>query len=127
LSGGNHLRDIAQARELAAVLLGPCAVTEPLRGMVADLLQPHEERQHDAPALHSIDVFEMVGQLLHRLLVKRRLLAAQGAEGFYLGLVGQVRDDALVGLEPAQDIGAHQVAERAIRVVLPVGKAFDER
>ena len=120
------LRDVAQTRELAAVLLSPRAVAEPLRWMVADLLQPHEKGQDDAPALHSIDVFELAGQLFHCLLVKRRLLAAQGAEGFHLGLVGQVGNDALVGLQASQDIGAHQVAERTVRVMRPVGEAFDE-
>ena len=126
LPGGDHLRDVAQTCELAAVLLGPRTVAEPLRGMVADLLQPHEKGQHDASALHPIDLFELAGEIVHRLLVKRRLLAAQGAEGFHLGLVGQVGNDALVGLQAPQDIGAHQVAERAVRVMRPVGEAFDE-
>src|SRR6266545_6909786 len=62
LPGAKHLRDVAQARELAAILLGPCAVAEPLRGVIADLLQPHEEGEHDAPALDSIDAFELVGE-----------------------------------------------------------------
>ena len=66
------------------------------------------------------------GQFFHCLLVKRRLLAAQGTEGFHLGLVGQVGNDALVGLQPPQDIGAHQVAQRTIRVMRPVREAFDE-
>jgi hypothetical protein len=82
LSGADHLRDVAQSRELAAVLLGPGAVAEPLRGMVADLLQPHEESEDDAPAFHSIDVFELAGEVVHRLLVERRLLAAQGQKTF---------------------------------------------
>ena len=126
LPGGDHLGDVAQTRELAAVLLGPGAVAEPLRGMVADLLQPHEEGEHDAPALHSVDVFELAGEIVHRLLVERRLLAAQGAEGLHLGLVGQVGNDALVGLHAPQDVGAHQIAERAVRVLRPVGEALDE-
>ena len=126
LPGADHLRDVAQSRELAAVLLGPGAVAEPLRGMVADLLQPHEESEDDAPAFHSIDVFELAGEVVHRLLVQRRLLAAQGAECLHLGLVGQVRNDPLVGLHASQNIGAHQIAERAIRVLRPVGEALDE-
>ena len=103
-----YLGDVAQTRELAAVLLRPRAVAEPLRGMVADLLEPHEQGQHDALALDAIGIFELAGQFLHRLLVERGLLAAQEAEGLHLGLVGQVGDDALVGLQPPQDIGAHQ-------------------
>src|SRR4051794_18984129 len=42
LPGGNDLRDVAQTRELAAVLLRPSPIAEPLRWMIADLLQPHE-------------------------------------------------------------------------------------
>src|SRR6267378_842250 len=62
----------------------------------------------------------MAGQFCHCLLIKRRLLTTQGAEGFHLGLVGQVGNDALIGLQPSQDIGAHQVAERTVRVMWPV-------
>ena len=62
----------------------------------------------------------------HRLLVERRLLAAQGAEGLHLGLVGQVGDDALVGLQAPQDVGAHQIAQRAVGVVRPLGEPLDE-
>ena len=76
MSGGNHLRDIAQARELAAVLLSPSVVAEPLRGMITDLFQPHEKGEDCASPLYSIDVFELARQLFHRLLVKRRLFAA---------------------------------------------------
>ena len=118
--------DLAQAGELAAVRFGPGAVAEPLRGMVADLLQAHQEGEHQAPPLHAVDLLELVGQVLHRLLVERRLLAAQGAEGLHLGLVGQVGDDALVGLEAAQDVGTHQIAQRRVRVLRPVGEALDE-
>src|SRR5262249_20714287 len=56
LARGHDLRDVAKARELAAVLLGPGAVAEPLRGMVANLLEAHEEGQHDASALYALDV-----------------------------------------------------------------------
>ena len=127
LPGGDHLGDLAQPRELAAVLLGPGAVAEPLRGMVADLLEPHQEGEHDAPALDAVGVVELVGEVVHRLLVERRLLAAQRAERLHLGLVGQVGDDALVGLQAPQNVGAHQLAQRAVGIVRPVGEAFGER
>ena len=58
----------------------------------------------------------------HRLLIERRLLAAQGAKGLHLGLVRQIRDDAPVGFQPAQDVGPHQIAQRAIGVVRPLGE-----
>ncbi len=72
----------------------------------------------------AVGVFELVGEIVHRLLVKRRLLAAQGTEGLHLGLVRQVGDDALVGLHAPQDVGAHQVAQRSVGIVRPVGKAL---
>ncbi len=67
--------------------------------MVADLLQSHEEGEHQAPALHPVDLLKLLPKIVDRLLVERCLLAAQRAEGLDLGLVGQVGDDALVGLE----------------------------
>jgi hypothetical protein len=60
------------------------------------------------------------------LLVERRLLAAQGTKGIHLGLVGQIGDDALVGLQAPQDIGTHQIAERSVGVMRPIGEAFDK-
>ena len=117
---------LAQARELAAVLLRPGAVAEPLRGMVADLLQAHEQGEHDAPALDAVGVLELLGELVDRLLVERGLLAAQRAEGLHLGLVGQVGDDALVGLQAPQDVGAHQLAQRSVGIVRPVGELLGE-
>src|SRR5262249_35213984 len=49
LLGGDDLGDLAQALELAARLGVERAVAEPVRRMVADLLQAHEERE-DHPA-----------------------------------------------------------------------------
>ncbi len=126
LPGGSYFRDVAQTGELAAVLFGPCAVAEPLGGVVADLLKPHEKGEHDASALHAVDLFELARQFVHRAPVKRRLLAAQGAEGSYLGLVGQVGNNALVGLQTPQDVGAHQVTQRTEGVMRPVGEMFRE-
>src|ERR1035437_2714044 len=40
LAGGDHLGDLAQARPFAAIFFAPGLIGEPLRGMVADLLQP---------------------------------------------------------------------------------------
>src|SRR5262249_15747868 len=69
LPSSQHFYDIAQARELAAVLLSPCAIAKPLRGMVADLLQPNEEREDNASAFDAVDVFQLVGKIVHCLLV----------------------------------------------------------
>ena len=56
------------------------------------------------------------------------------AEGLDLGLVGQIGDDALVGLEAAQDIGLHQFSQRrvgdmgscAASLLTKLAKAFDD-
>jgi hypothetical protein len=37
--------------------------------MIADLLQPHQGGQDDAPSPHSIRNFDLVGQICDRLLV----------------------------------------------------------
>src|SRR5215210_2933125 len=50
LPGGNDLRNVAQTRELAAVLLRPSPIAGPLRWMIADLLQPHEGGQNNTPS-----------------------------------------------------------------------------
>ena len=85
--------------------------------MVADLLEPHQEGEDGAPALHSVDFLELASEILHRLLVKRRLLAAQGTEDVDLGLVRQIRDDALVGFHAPQDVGTREVAERSVWIL----------
>ena len=116
--------ELAQARPLAAVVLGPGAVAQPLRRVVADLLEAHEEGEHQPLALDALGVLELLGQLLDGLLVERGLLAAELAEGLDLGLVGQIGDDGLVGLEAPQDVGPHQVAQRAVGVVRLVREAL---
>ena len=92
-------------------------IFQPLGRMVANLFQAHQGRQHHALALNSLGPLQRLGQVRHRLLVEGRLLAAQGTMRLDLGLVRQVGDDRLVRLHPAQDIGAHQVAQGAIGIV----------
>ena len=70
--------------------------------------------------------FEPPRQIGHRLLIQRGLLAAQGAVSLHLGLVGKVGDDALVGLQSPEDVGPHQIAQRAVRVVLTLLQLLDE-
>ena len=76
LAGGDHLGDLAQAGPLAAVRLGPLAIVEPLRGVIADLLQAHQCRQHDALAPDAIGILQGFGQTRHRLGIEGSLLAA---------------------------------------------------
>ena len=59
LARGDLLGDLAQARELAAVLFGPGVVAQPLRGMVADLLEAHQEGEHEAAALDAVGVLQL--------------------------------------------------------------------
>src|ERR1700730_1681142 len=93
--------------------------------MVADLLQAHEQRENDPSTLDAVGGFELLGEFVYRLLVKGGLLAAQESERLPLGLVGQVRDDALVGLQSPQNIGAHQIAERTVWVLRAIGEPID--
>src|SRR5215472_10239511 len=83
----DDLREVAQTCELAAVTFGPYTLAEPLRRMVADLLQSHEECEHQSPAFHSIDLLKLLAKIVHRLLIERCLLAAKRAEGLDLGLL----------------------------------------
>ena len=62
LLGGNHLGDIAQARPFAAVVFAPHAVSQPLRRVVADLLEAHQERQYQPLALDALGFLELRGQ-----------------------------------------------------------------
>ncbi len=85
--------------------------------VVADLLELHELGQDEPPALHAVGFLEFLGQLAYGLLIEGGLLPAQRAEGRHLDLFGQVGDDSLVGLEPAQDVGPDEGAERLVRRV----------
>src|SRR5215218_5938598 len=76
LPSGNDFRDVAQTRELAAVLLRPSPIAEPLRWMIADLLQPHEGGQDNTPSPDPIRRFDLISEIGHGLLVERCLLAA---------------------------------------------------
>ena len=71
-----------------------------------------------------VGLLQARGEILDRLRVQRRLLAAEVAMRLDLGLVGQVGDDRLVGLHAPQDVGPHQLAQRPVRVVGPLGQAL---
>ena len=58
--------------------------------MIADLLEAHQEAEHDAFATDSLRVFQRRRQVLHCALVERRLGRTQMAERFQFALVGQV-------------------------------------
>ena len=118
LLGGDDFDELAQAREFAAVVGVPGRVAEPLRGVVANLLEAHQERQHDALARDAVGRFERCAEVLDRALIERCLRRAQRAPGLELGLVGQVGNHPFVGLQAAQDVRANQIAQRAVVLVL---------
>ena len=95
-------------------------------GMIADLLEPHQIGQDQPAPLHPVEPFEGTRPAPPPTGVQRRLLLGQTAEGLHLGLVGKIGDDALVGLEPAEDIGLHQVPERRIAILLALLQPLDE-
>ena len=94
------------------------AVAQQLAGVVAELLEPHQVGQHQAAPLHAVHVVQQLGQFLDQLGVQRRLPLAQPAERPDFDLVGQVGDDAPVGLQPPQDVRLHQVPQRRVAVLL---------
>jgi hypothetical protein len=65
-----------------------------------------------------IHSFELGRKVCHRALVQDGLCGTQVAVGLQLGLVRQVGDHRFVGLQATQDIGTHQLAQRAIMLGL---------
>ena len=53
--------------------------------MIANLLQSHQERQHQAFTLNPFDPFKLSRQFLDRLLVERALFASELAERLDFG------------------------------------------
>ena len=115
LPGRDLLGDLRQPAKLAAPVGRVVVRAGHLRGMIADLLQPHELGQNDAPALDPVRGLQLLGEIVDRLLVEGRLVLAQRAVGFHLRLIREVGDHPLVGLQPPQDVGPHEVAQRLER------------
>ena len=105
------LEHLGQPRQLARAAGDGRVVAEELRGVVADLLELGEGRQDQPLALDALGRLELLGGVLDDGLVERGLLLGQRAEDLHLELVGQVGDDRLVGLEPAEDERAGQALE----------------
>src|ERR1700693_1816405 len=94
--------------------------------MVADLLEAHQEGQHQPLAPYPGGIRELLGQLLHRLLVECGLVAAERAERLEFSLVRKVRDYRFIRLQAPQNIRPHQLAQRTIRAMRPVAEALGE-
>ena len=106
LPGRDHFCDVAQTGPLAAIGFAPGAVAKPLRGVIADLLEAHQERKNQPLAANPLGRIKLLGEVVHRLLIEGGLLAAELAKGLYFGLVRQIGDHRLVGLQPPQNTGA---------------------
>ena len=85
------------------------ARAEELRGRVADLLQLHDERKHDAAALRERHRAVFAAQFSHRfverLRIERRLLLRNRREAVDYVLFRQIPDDRLVGFHAADHEG----------------------
>ena len=95
-----HLRD---ARQFPAAAVERRVVLQELRRMIAHLLQLHQRGQHQSLTLDAFGRFDGRLRVLYHGFVKRSLLFGEIAEDLHLQFVGQVGDDALVGLQPPQD------------------------
>ena len=71
-----------------------------------------------------VGVAESRGKLVHGILIEHRLFSAQLAERFHFGLFRQVGDDRLVRLQPAQNVGSHQLAKWPVGIVSTIRQAF---
>ena len=118
VAGGDDLvADLLEPGQLARPAGQPGAVGEQVRGMVAHLLELGHRGEHEAAAADLVgglvDAGEHVG---HRGLVQAGLLGGEVAPDLHLLLVRQVRDDRLVGLQPAQHERLGEPLERRRRV-----------
>src|SRR2546422_4762132 len=72
----HRVDDLAQPRELAAARLVPRTFAQPMRGVVADLLEAHEIGEHQTAPLDSLrEPRDGALQLVDRLLIERGLRA----------------------------------------------------
>ena len=84
---------------------------EELRRVVADLLEPGQQGQHQAAPGVLVGALDAVHGVAHERLVEHRLLAGETEQVVGLGLRGQLGSDARVGLAAAQQERADQVGE----------------
>ena len=93
--------------------------------MVADLLELHQRRQHETLTLDALRRLDGGLGVLDHGFVKRCLLFGQVAEHLHLELFGQIRDDALVRLQPTENERAGD-APQPLRHI-PVGVDVDRQ
>ena len=91
--------------------------------MVADLLETHQRSEHETASAHALGLLGVGEELVDHLLVERCLLASEFGVGDLFDLVGQVGEQALVGLGASQDERLGEVAQAGSGVGVAV--AFD--
>ena len=97
-------------------LLGPpgqpaAGLLEEVGRVVADLLEPGEELEHQPAAGLLVGALDAGHRVAHERLVEDHLLAGQPQQVVGLGLVGQLGGDAGIGLTAAQQERADQAGE----------------
>ena len=91
----------------------PAGLAQVVGGVVADLLEPGEQRQHQPAPGGLVGPLDPVHRLADQRLVEHHLLAGQADHVVGLGLGRQLRRDAGVGLAAAEQERLHELGEAA--------------
>ena len=102
---------VEQVELLGAVRQPRVGLAEVVRRVVADLLEPGEQREHQPAAAVLVGALDALHRLAHQRLVEHHLLLGQPHDLVGLGLGGQLGRDARVGLAPAQQERLDQLGE----------------
>ncbi|MPN40804.1 hypothetical protein SDC9_188343 [bioreactor metagenome] len=112
------LHQFGQTQKFSGIFRRKITIAQILRRMVANLFEAHQIRQNNAAPFDALDGF--VQRLLHLFdtsRVKRGLRTGKIAINFQFRFVRQVGNNASVGLEPTQNEGLRQLAQRGVVVV----------
>ena len=88
--------------------------------MVAHLLELRHGGEDQPTAFDALGLVDPDQHVVDDGLIKRGLLAGQGAELLHLELVGEVGDDRPVGLQAAKHEGAGDPAESGCGLVVTI-------
>ena len=112
--GQDRAEQLVEQVELLGAALEPAAGLAQVVGrVVADLLEPGEQGQHQPAPGVLVGALDAVHRLAHERLVEHHLLAGQADDVVGLGLGGQLGGDAGVGLAPAQQERLDELGEPA--------------
>ncbi|MDQ1200677.1 hypothetical protein QE449_001295 [Rhodococcus sp. SORGH_AS303] len=103
----DRVENVVHECELAGAVLATTQhrrpVVEEVRRVIAHLLEPGQRAEHRALARHALTLGDLPHHLVDHCLVQARLLGGEVRAHGHLELVGQIRDDRLVGLHPPQN------------------------